>query len=47
MLLSPGASVRGDDPSIGVRLAALGALVRLGHDAVGNELLALGTGKDL
>jgi HEAT repeat protein len=33
-----------DDPSLGVRLAALGALVRLGRDAIGNQLLALGSG---
>ena len=33
-----------DDPSLGVRLAALGALVRLGRDAVGTQLLALGSG---
>jgi HEAT repeat protein len=35
-----------EDPSLGVRLAALGALVRLGRDAVGERLLALGSGRD-
>ena len=35
-----------DDPSLGVRLAALGALVRLGRDGIGAQLLALNAGHD-
>ena len=35
-----------EDPSLGVRLAALGALVRLGRDSIGNQLLALNSGHD-
>ena len=35
-----------DDPALSVRLAALGALVHLGRETAGRQLLALGAGTD-